>query len=102
MASSKRQHLPHLARPMFALLISCAFAFAAEAQKAEPIYIGNATMAADGTITMNLRRTADGMSVSGVIKYPVGDPRYQEVLSHIGGLRPGETKLVPAWGDDKH
>ena len=103
MTRSKRWRLsPRLAAPTLAsLLTCCASALAAETPKAEPIYIGDATMAADGTITLNLRRTADGMSASGVFKYPVGDPNYQDVLKHIGGLRPGETKLVPAW-DDKH
>jgi len=63
------------------------------------VMIGDATMAEDGTITLNMRRTADGMNVSGTIKYSPRDPHYQEVLDHIGGLKPGETKLVPAWPD---
>ena len=82
---------------MLALLALCMSTPATEAQKTEPIYIGDATMAADGTITINLRRTADGMNVSGVVKYPVNDPHYRDVLDHIGGMKPGETKLVPAW-----
>ena len=103
MTRSKRWHLPQrFAAPTLALLLTCcASALAAETPTAEPIYIGDATMAADGTVTLNLRRTADGMSASGLFKYPVGDPGYQNVLNHIGGLRPGETKLVPAW-DDRH
>jgi hypothetical protein len=27
------------------------------------------------------------------------DPRYQEVLKHLGGLKPGDDKLVPPWPD---
>ena len=96
---SSRHRSQRFAAHAFALLLTCASALAAKAQKAEPIYIGDATMAADGTITINLRRTADGINVSGVVKYPIDDPRYREVLNHVGGLRPGETKLVPAWDE---
>jgi hypothetical protein len=98
MTWSNHQHRSwRLAAPMLALLTFCMSSVAADAQKTEPVYIGDATMAADGTITINLRRTADGMNVSGVVKYPVNDPHYREVLDHIGGMKPGETKLVPAW-----
>jgi hypothetical protein len=67
--------------------------------KKEPFIIGDAVMEADGTIVINLRRTADGINVSGRVKYPVSDPHYREVLDHLGGMKPGETKLVPAWDD---
>jgi hypothetical protein len=70
-----------------------------DAPKKQPVIIGDATMAEDGTITVNMRRTADGIIVSGIVKYRVNDPHYREVLDHLGGMRPGETKLVPAWDD---
>jgi hypothetical protein len=31
------------------------------------------------------------------MKYPKDHPNYQEVLKHLGGLAPGETKPCPAW-----
>jgi hypothetical protein len=68
MMRSNRQHRSQrLAALMFALLLTCTSPFAAKAQKAEPIYIGDATMAADGTIAINLRRTADSINVTGVV-----------------------------------
>ena len=65
--------------------------------KAELTYIGSATMAADGTITLHLTRTADGKFVEGMLTYKIGDPGYQGVLAHLGGMKPGETKPVPPW-----
>ena len=64
-----------------------------------PVIIGDAQMQEDGTIVVNLRRTADGINVSGIVRYPTSHPNYKEVLDHIGGMKPGEVKLVPAWGD---
>ena len=74
-------------------------AFAQDSPKREPVIIGDATMTEDGTNVVSLRRTADGVNVSGIVKYPVDSPHYKEVLDHIGGMRPGETRLVPAWDD---
>jgi hypothetical protein len=64
-------------------------------------------MAEDGTIVVNMRRTADGINVSGIVginvsgivKYRVDAPHYKEVLDHRGGKHPGETRPVPAWDD---
>jgi hypothetical protein len=83
---------------MSTTLMAMPAAFAGDAEK-PVIMIGDATMAEDGTITINLHRTSDGIFVSGRKQYVPGDPHYQEVLDHIGGLKPGETKLVPAWPD---
>jgi hypothetical protein len=69
------------------------------AQPNERPIIGDATMTEDRTIIVRLRRTADGINVSGVVKYPVGDPNYQKVLNHLGGMNPGDTKLVTAFDD---
>jgi hypothetical protein len=70
-----------------------------DAPKKNPFYIGDATMTDDRTIIVRLRRTTDGINVSGTVKYPVDSPHYKEVLDHLGGMQPGETKLVPAWDD---
>jgi hypothetical protein len=63
---------------------------------------GVATMQPDGTIKMRFRAPLPdcGGFAEGEIEYKPDDPYYQEVLRHIGGLRPGETKVVPPWPDD--
>lgn len=66
----------------------------------EPQTIGSATMTDDGTIVLTLRATGRGIG-DAQIKYPPGSPHYAEVLRHIGGLKPGESKLVPPWPDAK-
>jgi hypothetical protein len=59
-----------------------------------PGNIGTAVMSADGTITLSLR-APDG--TQGALAYHKGDPRYARILSHIGGIEPGEHKPVPAF-----
>ena len=54
--------------------------------------IGMAVMARDGTITLSLH-SPDG--AEGVLAYHKSDPQYARILSHIGGIRPGEHKSVP-------
>ena len=86
-----------------ALLMITSVGFAQDASKdapkKNPFYIGDATMTDDRTIIVRLRRTTDGINVSGTVKYPVDSPHYKEVLDDLGGMQPGETKLVPAWDD---
>lgn len=72
---------------------------AEQAPNKEPFIIGDASMTEDGTIVINLRRTTDGIDVSGTVKYAVDDPHYKAVLDHLGGMKPGDTRLVPAWDD---
>jgi hypothetical protein len=66
-----------------------------------PAYIGMATMTADETIVLTLSSTdpRTGIHASGQFKYVPGNPRYDEVLRHLGGLRPGQRKPVPPWPD---
>jgi hypothetical protein len=56
--------------------------------------IGMAVMSADGTITLTLH-SPNG--AQGVTAYKRTDPQYARILSHIGGIRPGEHKPVPAF-----
>jgi hypothetical protein len=56
--------------------------------------IGTAVMAPDGTITLNLH-APDG--TASLAAYHRGDPDYARILSHLGGMRPGEHKSVPAF-----
>ena len=70
------------------------------AAAAEAASIGAATMRPDGTIELRLRATGPGGLVGdGFFTYPPSDPQYAEVLRHLGGLRPGESKSVPPWPD---
>jgi hypothetical protein len=70
------------------------------AQAPLPPSIGVATMTPDGTITLRLRAEgAGGMVGEGNLTYKRGNPQYEEVLHHIGGLKLGETKPVPPWKD---
>jgi hypothetical protein len=70
------------------------------AQVEGPTSIGSASMRNDGTIVLMLRAT-DGTGAIGdaQIVYSPSHPKYQEVLKHLGGLKPGETKPVPPWPD---
>jgi hypothetical protein len=54
--------------------------------------IGTAVMGQDGTITLNLR-ASDG--TLGVAAYHPGDPNYARILSHLGGMQPGQRKNMP-------
>ncbi len=60
--------------------------------------IGVATMEKDGTIILQLRAEGPGPTIGDALfKYPPKDPQYSKILSHLGGLRPGESKPVPPW-----
>jgi hypothetical protein len=59
-----------------------------------PGTIGTATMALNGTVTLNLQ-APDG--TMGAFAYPKSDPNYARIVSHLGGIRPGEHKPVPAF-----
>lgn len=62
--------------------------------------IGVATMESDGTIVMQLRAEGDGGIVGdAMFTYAPDDPHYQEVLDHLGGMKPGEEKPVRPWPD---
>ncbi len=62
--------------------------------------IGVATMSEDGTIRLQLRAEgASGVIGDAMLVYPPSDPHYDEVIAHLGGLTPGETKPVPPWPD---
>ena len=69
------------------------------ANEAPPSSIGTATMSADGTITLRLRTGQRGVVGEGTISYKKGDKDYNDVLKHLGGLKPGETKPAPPWPD---
>jgi len=63
-----------------------------------PRFVGRVDMALDGTITYTELGTAtDGAQVDGgaeVVR--PGQPRYEQILSLVGILKPGEFKMVQA------
>ena len=86
-------------RALFAAIVTT-FTFAEDVQSQPEVpFIGSASMAMDGTITLQLFRTSDGQSAHALFTYKVGDPKYQETLAHIGGLKAGESKPVKPWPD---
>jgi hypothetical protein len=62
-------------------------------------YVGTATMQDDGTISLHLRLTADGKPVNDTLTYKVSDRAYDNILRHLGGLNPGDTKQFRPWKD---
>lgn len=67
-------------------------------EKAE--YIGTTTMEKDGTIKLFLRAEEEGIVGHGLLTYSPDDPDYTDVLEHLGGLSPGESKSVRPWPDE--
>jgi len=61
--------------------------------------LGEAWLEEDGTITLQMRRDADGNFVSAKLQYRQSDTEYAKVLHHLGGLEKGEVKLVMPWPD---
>lgn len=56
--------------------------------------IGTARMLSDGTIRMDLTSWKGRSELFGVLLYKPDHPQYQEILTHLGGLKPGESKAV--------
>jgi hypothetical protein len=59
--------------------------------------VGRAKMSADGTITLQLRSLWPDPIAESQLVYPPDDPQYEEIKHHLGGIKPGESKLVPPW-----
>lgn len=59
--------------------------------------IGSATMGGDGTIVLQLRAETGGTIGDAQFVYAPDHPQYQQILDHLGGLAPGESKPVPPW-----
>jgi hypothetical protein len=85
-------------RRLFLALLASAVGTAGAADAEDLEYIGTATMAPDGTITLWLRAElpVGGHGHSTFVVTP-NDPQYREILRHLGGLRPGEIEPVRPW-----
>lgn len=89
-------------RGLIGLLVSGVIGGAGPAMAKDCSFFGIASMEPDSTIRIRFRAPFPdcGGFAEGTLQYKPDDPHYQEVLRHIGGLRPGETKVVPPWPDD--
>ena len=64
--------------------------------------IGTATMRQDRTIVLDLIARGPGMLGDARLTYSPSDPDYEDILRHLGGLRPGEVKPVQPWNDESN
>jgi len=62
-------------------------------------YTGTATMLEDGSLSLHLRLTDDGKPINETLTYKTTDRGYDDVLRHLGGLGPGDTKSFSPWKD---
>ncbi len=60
-----------------------------------PPSVGEASMTDDGTILLHLRAEAANAVGDAVLRYAPDHPQYQQILDHLSGLHPGESKPVP-------
>jgi len=71
-------------------------------EEATPSSIGSASMGEDGTIVLQLRAEGPGGALGdALLTYPQDHPQYQQILDHLGGLKPGESKPVPPWPEEE-
>jgi hypothetical protein len=61
--------------------------------------IGVAWMTEDRSVHLRLRVDHDDSFGHSLLVFAPGDKEYQSVLDHLGGLKPGDYKSVPAWED---
>src|SRR5579864_4200509 len=61
--------------------------------------IGVATMLQNGAILVGVRGPDAESSLQGILMVEPGDSTYQQLIDHVGGLKPGETKPIPPWPD---
>lgn len=60
--------------------------------------IGSCFMEKDGTLVLRLRASGEGgLTGHGTLEYKTDHPNYEEVLDHVGPIKPGETKPVAPW-----
>jgi hypothetical protein len=77
----------------------CAGCTAIPAKQKECI-AGSATMQDDRSIILMLRAEGpDGSVGDATFEYRPDDHEYDEVLSQLGSIEPGQDKFVPCWPD---
>jgi hypothetical protein len=81
-------------------IIGCASVSRAPASnhdRADRQPIGVVKMRPDGVIEMQLRAEHGSIRGDAFFIFPPDHPRYEEIKSHVEGLKPGEEKSVPPW-----
>ena len=66
-----------------------------------PKTMGIATMREDRTIIMRVRTLPPAPPIMAEFDFAPGEAMYDRLLAHVGGLMPGETKLIPPWPDEQ-
>lgn len=61
--------------------------------------IGVAQLKENETIVLHLKGKEGDLSGEAEVEFKLGDKLYEDVFKHLGGIKKGETKLVPAWQD---
>ena len=85
------------AAPLAALLLACSGdVLAAEDPDPAPS-VGVARMLENGTILVGIRGPGPDGPLQAVLMVEPGDTNYQQIIDHVGGLKPGETKSIPPW-----
>jgi hypothetical protein len=54
-------------------------------------------MAKSGVITLQIRALNPDIIVESLLVYKPHDRNYQSILTHLGGLAPGQSKPVRPW-----
>jgi hypothetical protein len=57
--------------------------------------VGTAKMSADGTIALRIRSLWYQPAAEHRVVYAPGDPQYDAIKRHLGGITPGQSKPVP-------
>lgn len=76
------------------------WAGAEAAPRPQPAVIGEATMLPDGSLSVTIK--PDGppqRGETGAAVFKPNNPRYREILSHVGDMKPGDRKPIPAWNN---
>ena len=85
--------------PLAALLVAISGGALAAENPAPAPSVGVAKMLEDGTILIGIRGSAPDGPLQAVLMIEPGDTNYQQIIDHVGGLKPGETKSIPPWPD---
>jgi hypothetical protein len=85
--------------PLAALLLACSCSVLAAENPASEPSVGVARMLENGTILIGIRGPGVDGPLQAVLMVEPGDTNYQQIIDHVGGLKPGETKSIPPWPD---
>ena len=86
--------------PFAALLLACSGSVLAAENPASEPSVGVARMMENGTILIGIRGPGVDGPLQAVLMVEPGDNNYQQIIDHVGGLKPGETKSIPPWPDE--